>query len=209
MERTGFGVANLPSSRILHSRRSFFESSSRPRSMAWLFFFWPSSSPPLELMQLPMMTVPSAWTGLGRMSQARSRYQDRQSRCWYSSACKEGAGVWLQTTKQDNGEVGGRRAVAGRWRRARFDAGSESDAKHNKAKEVLKLRLQMRETWSCRDGAARDECRRAMGRQLGWWWLMMLLMISRRLRERERELSRWREWMGGLPWTTLAAPHTW
>jgi hypothetical protein len=27
-------------------------------------------------MQLPMMTIPSVWTGLGRMSQARTRCQD-------------------------------------------------------------------------------------------------------------------------------------
>jgi hypothetical protein len=33
LNRTGFN-ANVPSSKILHSRRSFFESSSKPRSMA-------------------------------------------------------------------------------------------------------------------------------------------------------------------------------
>jgi hypothetical protein len=33
VDRTGFR-SNLPSNKILHSRRSFFESSSRPRSMA-------------------------------------------------------------------------------------------------------------------------------------------------------------------------------
>jgi hypothetical protein len=46
----------LPSSNILHSRRSFLESSSSPRSIIWLRFFWsPSSFPPLD-MHAPILT---------------------------------------------------------------------------------------------------------------------------------------------------------
>jgi hypothetical protein len=43
------------SSRILHSRRSFFESSSNVRSIIWLRFFWSPSSVPPELMQAHIM----------------------------------------------------------------------------------------------------------------------------------------------------------
>lgn len=122
-------------------------------------------------MQLPMVTVPSAWTGLGRMSQARSRYQDRKSGCWSSSGWTEWARVWLQTTRRDNGEVGGWRAVAGRWRRLRFDAGSESDAKHNKAKDkgsaVLRFQLRAGEDSSFRDGAAGAELKTGMAMAMG------------------------------------------
>lgn len=91
---------NVPSSKILHSRRSFFESSSRARSMAWLFFLSPSPSPP-ELMQLPMMAVPDLWTGLGRISQVRSRRQPRRDR--QSADCWSGARVGSRRMDGDCG----------------------------------------------------------------------------------------------------------
>jgi len=48
---------SVPSSKILHSRRSFLLSSSRPRSIAWLRFFWSPSSLLLLDKQAPMLPV--------------------------------------------------------------------------------------------------------------------------------------------------------
>jgi hypothetical protein len=67
-------------------------------------------------MQLPMVTIPSAWTGLGRMSQARSRCQGELGRCWnwYSSELGGRALGWLQTTKREQWVGGWMKVVAGR-----------------------------------------------------------------------------------------------
>ena len=51
-----WALSCVPSSRILHSRRSRRESSSSLRSMAWLRFFCSPSSG-LELMQMPIVCV--------------------------------------------------------------------------------------------------------------------------------------------------------
>lgn len=48
---------HIPSRRILHSRRSFFESSSSVRSIAWLRFFWSPSSLLELLIQAPMVAT--------------------------------------------------------------------------------------------------------------------------------------------------------
>ena len=56
-ERDKNGVGeNVPSSRILHSRRNRFESSSSSLSIFWLFFLCSDSSP-FELMQAPILSI--------------------------------------------------------------------------------------------------------------------------------------------------------
>lgn len=73
-------VGDIPSSRILHSRRNFLESSSNVRSMALLFFFW-SPSPSLlgELMQLPIVGARDT----AQAELAGSAVMGRQkARCW-------------------------------------------------------------------------------------------------------------------------------
>ena len=91
--------AGLPSSRILHSRRSFFESSSSVRSIIWLRFFWsPSSLLPL-LMHAPMATgveeCPVAPASSGVCCCSPNRYVSwagPRQRQWVAMSLEDGRG---------------------------------------------------------------------------------------------------------------------